>query len=116
MALNKSRKLLTATQLSAYVVCPEAWRLKYVENEPSERNVSSRQDRGKEMRREWVQQQDLSRTLRFYAKVVYLLLVSLVIIVFLLERQRNSRQYEERPETASPPHSVESSEDVANGG
>jgi hypothetical protein len=105
MSLKKSRKLLTATQLSAYVVCPEAWRLKHLEKEPSERQVSSRQDRGKAMRKEWVQQQDLSRTLRFYAKVVYLLLVALVIIVFLLEQQRNFRQNEARlgtPYLASP--------------
>ena len=80
-------KIFTAEEVANYVVCPEAWRLKYVEL-ASKRRSSTSSD-GTKVRREWVEQQDLSSQLRKYAKIVYMLLVCLVIIVFLLEQQRS---------------------------
>ena len=73
------------------MVCPEAWRLK--SNRGEERNTSQEAPkRGtvetRERRKHWISQQDLRSQIRFYAKVVYLLLFLLVIVVFLLEHQR----------------------------
>ena len=77
---------ITAEQLSNYVVCPEAWRLKYVEKKVETRN--ERGEKGAELKREWVEKQDLSHQLRSYAKVAYLLLLTLTVIAFLLDQRR----------------------------
>ena len=74
-------------EVANYAVCPEAWRLKYIEGARSDRNVPNSSD-GTRIRKEWVEEQALSSKLRKYAKVVYLLLVMLVIIVFMLEHKR----------------------------
>lgn len=77
---------ISADQLSTYVVCPEAWRLKYLEKRSETRN--ERGAKGAELKREWVEKQDLSQQLKAYAKIAYLLLLFLTIIVFLLDQKR----------------------------
>ena len=79
-------RIISAEEVANYVVCPEAWRLKYIE-QSSTRRSSSGSD-GTKLRKEWAERQDLSSQLRKYAKIVYMLLVCLVIIVFLLEQRR----------------------------
>ncbi|MCB0323714.1 MAG: hypothetical protein KDD69_09085 [Bdellovibrionales bacterium] len=79
---------ISAEQVANYVVCPEAWRLKHLEN-ASVRPAAQRPAEGRRRRSAWVQEQDLSKTLRDYAKVVYLLTVVVVILVFLFDIKRN---------------------------
>ena len=94
------KRIITAEQVANYVVCPEAWRLKYLGR--GRKQHSERTEEGQRRRRNWVETQDLSATLRSYAKIVYLLLVLVAIVVFLMEQKRSqTRQQLRRP--AQPP-------------
>src|SRR5262245_62149207 len=77
---------ITASEVADYVVCPEAWRLKYLER--ATRSTAPRTEIGKQKRKEWAEKHDLSRDFRRYAKIAYLLLVLLVCTVFLIEEKR----------------------------
>lgn len=81
-----SGSYLTGSELADYVVCPEAWRLKYLVK--AKREEAPRSYEGKQQRKQWVERQDLSRSLRRYAKIVYALLVLLVAVVFFWEHKR----------------------------
>lgn len=88
MENNQEKKVISADELANYVVCPEAWRLKYLEKGPKQQ--AERKEYGRASRQRWFETQDLSAKLRSYAKIAYLLLVLLVIVVFLLEHKRTS--------------------------
>lgn len=77
---------ITAGDVANYAVCPEAWRLKMLGAASRRENPRSAESR--EIRREWVEKQELSSQLAYYAKVAYVLLLSLTILVFLLEHFR----------------------------
>lgn len=88
MSEKKNKGVITARDIAAYVVCPEAWRIK-LESQTARRETSRTRE-GQRRRSEWAKSQDLSFQLRNYAKILYLLLVALVIVVFLMEHQRIS--------------------------
>ena len=108
---NQSEKLvITAEQVANYVVCPEAWRLKYFEKaasrigalgDKSGEEAAVRTSEGQQRRKDWIAQQDHSATLRSYAKLVYLLLLALVVIVFLLDPQRFVSSKNLRPDQSA---------------
>lgn len=80
--------VIGANDVSNYVVCPEAWRLKYQgfgEKYPTEEVAV-----GKKLRQDWAKEHDLATQLRTYTKIAYLLLVALVIVVFLLDQHREN--------------------------
>lgn len=81
-------RLITANELASYVVCPEAWRLKLTE-ESTPKGFQAKLEAGKS-RRKWAEEQELSHTLRYYAKVVYALLSGIVGLVFVLEHYRSN--------------------------
>jgi CRISPR/Cas system-associated exonuclease Cas4 (RecB family) len=86
MPPRSEERIITAAELANYVVCPEAWRLKYLglgERRGNERTTESR-----EIRAEWARKQDLSSRLSAYAKIAYILLVLLAVVVFVLEHNR----------------------------
>jgi hypothetical protein len=83
--------VISGDQISDYVVCPEAWRLKYIVGEENPRD--GRSEEGILKRKEWVEKHDNISTFRNYARIVYLLLLAVVIIVFLLEHQRTTRSH-----------------------
>ncbi len=74
---------ISAEQLSTYVVCPEAWRLKYLENKTEKID-----EEGAEVKKQWLKNQELSSQLRKYAKLIYFLLLTLTIVVFLLDHKK----------------------------
>jgi len=78
---------ISSEQVSDYVVCPESWRLKYLEGK-KKKNISAEQKEGIKKREEWLEHYEELTTLKKYAKIAYLLLVAVVIIVFLLEQER----------------------------
>ena len=80
---------ITGAELANYVVCPEAWRLQRELRLPVE--VSERQKEARQKRAEWEEQRGVMLQLRRYAKVAYVSLFLLAIIVFLLEHQRLSQ-------------------------
>lgn len=79
--------ILSADEIATYVVCPEAWRLKR-KDEGRTREATERSVRSRELRKEWIERQELSSKLRRYAKVAFLLLLALSIVVFALEHRR----------------------------
>ena len=86
MSTDSPGRILTAEEIANYVVCPEAWRLKYVMH--AHKTPAQHSTEGAVRKQAWTKRQDLSRQLSSYAKIAYLLLVALVIIVFLLDQQR----------------------------
>ncbi len=89
MTRKKERELISAEQVANYVVCPEAWRLKFVSGQKSS-TPTERPQAGRKIRKDWVEKQELSRTLSGYAKIVYLLIVLVVIVVFLMDIKRTA--------------------------
>ena len=86
---NNPKTIITAQEVSTYVVCPEAWRLKqlYRVRKPSDtRDIESQQQRG-----DWLSQLSFSVELRRYAKLVYILLVLVVIAVFVSDQNQSSK-------------------------
>lgn len=93
MTENVAPLVLTPSDVANYVVCPEAWRIKAVEHagSSSDRLLPPRgTPETRKVRRDWIAQQDLRTQIRSYAKIVYLLLCLVVIVVFLLEGHRSS--------------------------
>jgi len=82
---NHSKHIISASEISNYVVCPEAWRLKFEgkgHKKDSDTLLESRRER-----KEWIENQDLLRTLKKHSKTLFLLLVSLVLVILILEQQ-----------------------------
>lgn len=79
-------RILSAAEISNYVVCPEAWRLKYMEQAEYQHGEGT--DESKELREDWVRKHDLSTELREYAKIAYLLLLVLTVFVFAWDQVR----------------------------
>ena len=86
MSSRSDKDWITASDLANYVVCPEAWRLKW--SGAGERQENERTAESQEKRAEWVQKQDLSSALRKYSRVTYVMLFLLAILVFVLEVHR----------------------------
>lgn len=73
--------ILSAGEIASYTVCPEAWRLKMVENANS--IYIDNVKKGRELHQEW--SADLDDAI-FFTKgtTLILLLISLAILVFLI--------------------------------
>jgi hypothetical protein len=100
--------LLTAQEIANYVVCPEAWRLKYLAGNQLRPPAPSSE--GRRLRLAWIEDQDLSEKLRFYAKVAYALLVILVFGAFLLEQQVERKRNQARKAHSAVSTSVPATE------
>ena len=83
---DEKLEIISAIDVANYVVCPEAWRLKFIGK--GKKKHTQRATESQQRKQEWAETQDFSATLRNYAKIIYLLLVAIVIVVFLLEYQR----------------------------
>lgn len=84
--IGTTTRTISSQDVANYVVCPEAWRLKYSAVGTKKSDV--RAVEGRKRRRKWVEDQDLSGRLMHYAKMAYLLVLCVVIIVFLWEQKR----------------------------
>lgn len=84
-----NEKIISSNDLAAYVVCPEAWRLKLT-NKKYDHKPSPQQSVAKEIRKEWQEEQELSSSLSLYARITYFLLTAIVALVFILEHYRSS--------------------------
>ncbi|MCC6952639.1 MAG: hypothetical protein IT290_00830, partial [Deltaproteobacteria bacterium] len=78
-------KMLSALEVANYVVCPESWRLKRMRL--GRRKSSGREFEAKQLRNQWAEKQELATTLRRYAKIAYALMVLIVIVIFLFEKE-----------------------------
>ena len=83
---SQSRRTFSASEIGNYVVCPEAWRLKYVVR-GSFKKVDETHE-GFQLRQTWAQSADLAAQLKRYARVVFMLLVILVLVVFIIDQYR----------------------------
>ncbi|MCB9030680.1 MAG: hypothetical protein H6619_06470 [Deltaproteobacteria bacterium] len=80
--LSKSgRQIISASEVGAYTVCPESWRLRTVEK--VSQNLSSRVIKGQKMHDQWTEKYDESIFVYKLARLVISLLV-LVLATFLL--------------------------------
>jgi CRISPR/Cas system-associated exonuclease Cas4 (RecB family) len=74
---------ISAAEVANYIVCPEAWRLKYLAQH--QRKFNTTNERAQKIRSEWISNQELSSTFKKYARHAYTLLVFFVFGMFLLE-------------------------------
>ena len=86
--MEKQIYQLKASEIANYIVCPKAWQLKSLAG--SEKKENSHQKEVKKRREKWHQEQSLLDTLRYCAKVSFLLLLMVVIVIFLLESKRSA--------------------------
>ena len=92
MSEPSKNRTITTNELANYVVCPEAWRIKLEHSKLGQSEISgkvtNRQIQGAKIRKEWLEEQNLSHQLKLYTKVAYCLLIILAIVVFLMEGTR----------------------------
>ena len=81
---EQSKNYITSVELATYIVCPEAWRLK-LGSAKGDYAQTQHEIKVKELKTEWVKTQELTSQLRFYAKIVYLLVLSIVLVLYLIE-------------------------------
>jgi hypothetical protein len=81
--------ILSAGEIGAYTVCPEAWRLAVVERvktaSANDEKQQQRVQKGNELHREWAQNVDEAVYLTRHVKVI-IALVLLCIAAFLLNQ------------------------------
>ncbi len=90
--MNHGQNYITASDVANYVVCPEAWRLKYFKNTQGEQ-LEDRRLLAQEKRKQWGLKTQLYQSLRSHTKVSLVLLFILTFVVFLLEVSRNKFLY-----------------------
>lgn len=81
-----NKPFLNSNDLANYVVCPEAWRLKL--EQPRVAEPDQRRERSQELRQAWSQSLDLNARLKGYAKVCFVALLALTLLVFFLDAYR----------------------------
>lgn len=75
--------IIPASEIAAYTLCPESWRLRSVEQIRTQRN--DRMNRGKQLHDSWASRYEESVSLARYARIVVATMV-LAILVHLLLR------------------------------
>jgi hypothetical protein len=88
-SINKDGKfIISAGEVASYTLCPEAWRLMYVANKATEKNVSKNTNiAGIEKHKEWSQDVSEARHLiRGIRILIYLLGFSLALLITMLSK------------------------------
>jgi hypothetical protein len=86
-AANGSNKIiLSAGEISSYIVCPEAWRLGRLHGDAgAARGSTDRTKRGREMHASWADRVDEARYLLLGIRVLlYLLILAILILVYIM--------------------------------
>ena len=78
--------ILSAGEIGAYTVCPEAWRLSNVEKVQAANASKERIQRGNEMHREWAENLHEAVHLKRSVRLVILLIIC-TVAVFVLTQQ-----------------------------
>lgn len=76
------RWIISAGEIGAYIVCPEAWKLKSVQGMKAEK--SSTASMGRELHQEWARKIDESYTFARLARIALTLLMGAVVIFLVL--------------------------------
>lgn len=95
----KQPRIFNAAEIGNYVVCPEAWRLKYLLGE--DYHFDQAVHGVLESKRTWRSSLDLSTQFKFYAKIIYILLIFIFIIVFLLDFKAELRNQGKQSDSLS---------------
>lgn len=79
--------IIPAGEVGAYVVCPESWRLRYIENVAPHGSASAQAGvkAGADQHRSWVEKYDQTVSLDRYLRFTVLLLL-FAVLLFLLVR------------------------------
>ena len=83
------KSIIDAGELASYVVCPESWRLKLEKEKETFAPRNQNSKAAAKSRNDWIQTHSNIAQIKLYAKVAYVLLVMLVIVVFLMELSSN---------------------------
>lgn len=82
MSKQQRKRILSAGEISAYVVCPEAWRLQALERVKNSKNASMRE--GKLLHKLWAKQYE--EVIYFGQRVRFVLtLVIVAILIYTME-------------------------------
>lgn len=73
--------IITAGEISAYTVCPEQWRLTYLES--ATKSKDSNVKKGKELHRDWADKYDESIFLARSVRLIFMLIL-IAIGLFLI--------------------------------
>ena len=79
---ENGKYILSAGEIGSYVVCPEAWRLRTVEQIKGRKGESTA--KGKDLHQEWVKRYDETVFLRRSARLIVLLVLCAVLFTFVV--------------------------------
>jgi CRISPR/Cas system-associated exonuclease Cas4 (RecB family) len=88
MANKDTLEIINVNDVTSYVVCPEAWRLKRLAPRNTPRTRSDHEAEVHLKKKEWISNQELSTQFRSYATILYCLLVLVVTVLFLFDSNR----------------------------
>jgi type IV secretory pathway component VirB8 len=74
--------IISAGEVGSYTVCPESWRLQYVEKVNSDKSELSIE--GDKLHEDWAARYEKAHNLAWQAKLTILLLMLAVVIVILM--------------------------------
>jgi hypothetical protein len=79
--------IISAGEVAAYSVCPEAWRLEYVENNsPIETEYSSNSTAGQELHKQWAKNLDEAQFLiKGIRLIIYLIGLAVLTLVYAMK-------------------------------
>lgn len=79
---DSGKTIITAGEVGAFVVCPESWRLKYIENLETSRSPAIKA--GAEGHKSWVKRYDQTVALaRYFRLTIALFLLALILFLLL---------------------------------
>ena len=78
------RNILSAGEIAAYTVCPESWRLQYVEK--AHRKLSERVQTGDRLHKEWAASVEEAMLITRGTRLVLLLLCAAIVFYLLTAR------------------------------
>jgi len=83
MNQSKENYSLTAKEIATYIVCPEGWRLRFIENKIN--SAASQPAKFKKQHGDWLQDFDAARRLTWASRTVIFLMI-LIVIVYIVSR------------------------------
>lgn len=93
----------TLSDLASYIVCPEAWRLRRVEDRNDLERVVN--PAAASFRQTWADEQNLSSILKKYAQIIFFLLVLIMLVVVYLDTIRVTTRNGVTPSEKNGTHS-----------
>lgn len=75
------------SELSSYIVCPESWRLKSLEEQTKKSKLNERSKKSQEIKSRWWRERELFLQMKKQARVIFALLLLLFVVVVFIDSQ-----------------------------